>query len=90
MTTEPQDDVVERELDPDGDPTVTIPQAVAELKDSDTTELTSMYGCMDHVIDHIFSDPPSPEAEVEVRFSYEGFRITVNQDGHARFAEKEG
>ncbi|WP_232702362.1 HalOD1 output domain-containing protein [Halobacterium wangiae] len=83
-------EVVHRELDPErGEPNVQIAEIVAELKDTDASELTNMYSCIDHTIDHIFSNPPSPEADVEVRFSYEGSRITVEQNGTATIEQRQ-
>lgn len=38
----------------------------------------------DHA-DEIFSNPPAPEAQIRITFSYEGYRVTVEQDGTAKF-----
>ena len=89
MTANAPGDAVERRLDTDGEPATAVVEAVAELRGVDPTELDSIYGCIDHVLDHIFSNPPVPDAAVSVTFSYEGFRITVDQDGTARFVDVE-
>lgn len=82
--------VVHRELDTDREnPAVQVAEVVAELEDKQPEELTTTYDCLDHVIDNIFSDPPSPEADLQITFSYEGYRVTVEQDGTTRFAELE-
>jgi hypothetical protein len=39
------------------------------------------------MLDVVFENPPAPEAQVEVTFSYEGYRITVEQNGRARFVQ---
>ena len=70
-------------------PNVDITETVAELKEVESDELSPLYDSIDHVVDNIFSQPPSPEADVEVSFSYEGFRITVTQDGAATFRSRE-
>lgn len=80
------DDGVRTSFDPDqNQPNVDITEQVAELKGVDSDELSPLYDSIDHVVDNIFSSPPDPEADVEVSFSYEGFRITVSQDGTATF-----
>jgi len=66
-----------------------IAEIVAELEGKPATDLTSMWGCTDDVLAHIFSDPPSPEAEMVVEFTYEGYRITVEQDGTTELFEVE-
>jgi hypothetical protein len=44
-------------------------------------EMATMYGCVDGVLDDLFSDPPADEARMRIEFSYEGYRISVEQDG---------
>jgi len=86
MSEESSPEVVRRKLDPErGEPNVQVAEIVVDIKDTEPAELENMYGCIDHTIDHIFSNPPSSEADVEVRFSYEGCRITVEQNGEATF-----
>lgn len=68
-----------------GQPNVDVTETVAELKDAESDELAPLYDCIDHVIDNIFSEPPQPDANVEVSFDYEGFRITIEQNGEATF-----
>ena len=76
----------ERRLDTDaGNPAVQVAEVVAELKGTEPDQLESTYDQIDHVLDHIFSNPPSPDADVVVAFTYEGYRVTVAQDGMAEF-----
>lgn len=82
------DEMYHRTLDTDPDaeePATQVAETVASLADRDVEDLDSTWARFDHVVDEIFQDPPAPEAQVEVRFTYEGYRITVEQDGHARF-----
>jgi hypothetical protein len=58
---------------------------VSEFDDEEPEELQSTWERFDHVVDDIFQNPPSPEAHIEVSFTYEGYRITVRQDGNATF-----
>lgn len=88
MADDSRSEIVHRELDTEREqPAIAIVEIVAELKGREVDELATMWGCMDGVLDHVFSDPPSPEAQVEIAFSYEGYRITVDQDGMATVIE---
>jgi hypothetical protein len=80
--------IVHRDLDTDrGEPALQIVEIVAELEEKEERTLQSVWGCIDHVIDHLFSDPPSPDAQAQITFSYEGYRITVEQNGQAKFVK---
>lgn len=70
-------------------PQVALARALADLKGVETTELSQLYPCIDHLVDQLFESPPSPEAKTELTFSYEGFRITIYQDGHTVFQSLE-
>jgi hypothetical protein len=73
---------VHREMDADGEePTLQLVEIVADVEGKDPQELPPTYDHIDHVIDHIFTNPPVPEANVEISFDYEGYRITVDQKG---------
>ncbi|WP_135366521.1 HalOD1 output domain-containing protein [Halosimplex halophilum] len=80
------DKIVHREFDTDqDDPATAVAETVADLRGEETTDLATMYEQVDHMIDHLFSTPPSKDAQVQVEFTFEGYRITVDQDGTARF-----
>lgn len=84
-------EVVYRTFDVDeADPNVSVARTVAELENVETEELTPLYDCIDHILEHVFSDPPVPAAEAQITFSYEGYRITVEQDGSAVFRKQGG
>lgn len=88
MSDNHESDIVHEELDTDVEnPAVEIVRVVADLKNVDTSELSTVWDCIDGMLDHLFSNPPSDEAQIDVTFSYEGFRITVEQNGHAKFVE---
>lgn len=90
MTGDNDADIVHRELETEREePAVQVAEIVADLKDTDARELSSIWSCIDHALDNVFSDPPAPEMQIEIPFNYEGFRITVEQDGAARFVELE-
>jgi len=67
------------------EPSVDVAQAVAELEGKESTDLSAVYDTIDHMIEALFSEPPAPEAQAVLEFSYEGYRITLNQDGYATF-----
>lgn len=80
------DDVYETVFDTDQrQPNVDVTETVATLKGVESDDLSPLYDAIDHVIDNIFSNPPDPAADVQVTFSYEGFRVTIHQDGRATF-----
>ena len=84
----PSDEVVVRQLDADAnDPALEVAEIVAELEGADAARLQPTYDQLDHVLDHLFSTPPAPEAEIEITFTYEGYRITVEQNGRAEFVK---
>ncbi|MFC4451548.1 HalOD1 output domain-containing protein [Halorussus aquaticus] len=55
---------------------------VANLENCELTDLPPLYDQIDHLIEHLFSSPPPPEAQVEVEFSYYGYRIELDQSGN--------
>ncbi|SEO19079.1 hypothetical protein SAMN05216388_100969 [Halorientalis persicus] len=58
---------------------------VAELKGVEQDELDPLYSWVDGLIDSLYSSPPPAEAQGMVEFTYEGYRITLYQDGRAIF-----
>lgn len=88
MTDELEHHAVRRQLDTDQpEPAMAVVEALADIEDRDVTDYTPTYDCLDHVLEGIFSNPPSPEAAIRIEFSYEGYRITVEQDGTAEFVD---
>jgi|AntRauTorcE11898_2_1112593.scaffolds.fasta_scaffold103558_1 hypothetical protein len=67
------------------DPGVDVAEVIAELEGKESTDLSPVYTTIDHMVEELFSEPPSPEAQAVLQFSYEGYRITLNQDGYATF-----
>jgi hypothetical protein len=82
MEDDSEQSIERRDLSTDeGNPGPRIAEIVADLEDREMAEMETMYGCVDGILDHLFSDPPADEAGMCVEFSYEGYRITVEQDG---------
>lgn len=90
MSSGSESGIIRRELDPDaGSPAIQVVWAVADIEDEDPLGLPPIYDRAGGMLDGLFSDPPSSKAQGEITFSYEGFRITVDQDGMAKFVTTE-
>ncbi|WP_348608645.1 HalOD1 output domain-containing protein [Halobaculum rarum] len=88
MTDPHDDEIVRRELNTDREePTVAIAEVVADLEGTQADELTTAYDCIDGMISELYSNPPSPEAQMTIEFTYSGYRITVEQSGAAKFVK---
>lgn len=90
MDDRPDRDVIRRHLDTTAaEPSARLAELVGELKEKDVTDMKPMWACADHVLDHLFSNPPSPEAQMKVEFLYEGYHITVEQNGSVQLVQVE-
>lgn len=59
--------LVYRELDTDrNEPAIEVAEIIAGLKGTESTDLSSIYNTVDHLLTHLFENPPSPDAQVEV------------------------
>ncbi|WP_050032400.1 HalOD1 output domain-containing protein [Halorubrum halophilum] len=86
MTETHDDEIVHRELNSDREkPSIAIVEAIADLEGKQADELTPIYDCIDGMLSELYSNPPSPEAQMAVEFTYGGYRITVKQSGTADF-----
>ena len=72
----------------DEDPSEKLIETVAELKGVEERELQPLYSWADDLVGELYTSPPPAEAQTVVEFSYEGFRVTLYQDGHAVFANR--
>jgi hypothetical protein len=75
--------------DPDQSPGDELVSIVAELKGVAPNELDSLYSWVDSLVEDLYSSPPPTSAQALVEFSYEGYRITLYQDGHAVFMARD-
>lgn len=91
MGDEPDDhtrDIIHREFDPDDcTPKTDVVKVIADLEDEEPATLSPLYTTINDIIDKIFANPPAPDAQVEITFTYEGYRITIHQDGKAEFVK---
>lgn len=67
------------------DPQIDIARIVANLEGEEATDIGSLYDTIDHVVEHLYSNPPPIEAQAELEFTFEGYRIKLSQDGQATF-----
>lgn len=88
MPTPTERTPIYRTLARDREPTVQVVEIVAELEGKAVDEMTPAYECLGNVLEGVFSEPPVDDAQVEIAFSYEGYRVTIEQDGGAQFVEQ--
>lgn len=69
------------------DPNLQFVREVANLKGVEETDLDALYPTIDDMVEQLYSNPPSSHAQSELTFIYEGYRITLFQDGTAVFQE---
>lgn len=79
------DDVVARcRLDTGGDaPAIQLVGLVADLEDADPMELDPLYSQIDDLLNALFDSPPAAAADAELEFTYEEYRIRLDQNGTA-------
>ncbi|WP_435182079.1 HalOD1 output domain-containing protein [Halorussus sp. AFM4] len=78
--------LVHRELDTDrNEPLSEVAEIIADLNDTDVNDLPPIYDTIDHLLTHLFDNPPSPDSQVKVQFHYAGYQITVHHQGDALF-----
>ncbi len=87
-TDERERSIIRRQFDPgETTPETAVVETIAELKDTDQQKLSPLYSTVDHLLEHMFDNPPAPEAQVQITVTYEGYRITLSQDGTAEFVK---
>lgn len=69
----------------DEPPSTELVTIVAELKGVAQDELDPLYAWVDSLVADLYSSPPPADAQAVVEFTYEDYRITLYQDGHAVF-----
>lgn len=88
MVPDNDEELVHRELRTDQDnPSAEIAEIVAELKGTEMEQLPTAYEVLNDILSHLFQNPPASEAQAQITFSYDEFRITVEQNGEAKFVQ---
>lgn len=85
MSTATDGAIVRRELDTERPAAVQVVEVIADLDGKRISELETAYRHLGHVLDDLFSTPPAADAQVEVSFTYEGYRVKIEQDGTTTF-----
>ncbi|MFB6087690.1 MAG: HalOD1 output domain-containing protein [Haloarculaceae archaeon] len=82
---------VHRNFDPaEHDPVYYVVDTIAELERVSIEELPSTYDNIDGLVDRLYENPPRPETQATIEFSYAGYRVTLHQDGQATFLKIAG
>lgn len=65
------------------DPEVDLVEGIADLEETTPEELSPIWDCVGNMLESLSSVPSSSGAQLTLSFSYEGYRISVNQNGEA-------
>ena len=57
---------------------------IADTDGTPIEALPPLYTQIDHLVENLFKNPPAPNAQVEVVFSYAGYRVRITQEGTVR------
>lgn len=70
---------------PNDTPEIDVAKIVAELEGKEATDISALYDTIDHMVEHLYSSPPPINAQAQLEFTFEGYRIVLTQDGAATF-----
>lgn len=56
-------------------------EVIACLEDAEVEDLPPLYDQIDDFVSRLYDRPPAPEAEMELAFSYCGYRVRLTRDG---------
>lgn len=87
-TEDSQGDIFQRTLETDrGEPWMEIIEVISDLEETQPTELPPMYDTIANLARELYSNPPSHDAQAKLEFFYDGYRITLYQEGSATFVK---
>ena len=90
MNSDAGNEMFQRQLDTDGGvPTTQLVETISEIEGTEPTELEPIWPNVGGMVERLFSDPPSPDARMEIEFNYLAYRIRIEQDGSATFMKTE-
>lgn len=79
---------VQREIEPNPETAeYDLLEIIAEEESVEMDKLPSLYDQVGHFVEQLFDEPPSDEAQMEIQFSYAGYRVKVSQEGHVTLVE---
>jgi len=74
--------IVRRHIPPDPETSeYDFLELLAEVEGCEIEDLPSLYNEVEHVVETLFSTPPSAAAQMSISFSYAGYRITIDRNG---------
>jgi hypothetical protein len=74
--------IVRRHIDPDQSTAeYDFLEIIAELEGCEIEALPSLYNEVDNVVETMFKTPPSERAQLEISFSYAGYRVRIDRTG---------
>jgi hypothetical protein len=80
--------IVRAQVDPNPDTAEhDLLSIIADLEGVDIEALPSLYTEADHFVEMLFKTPPSDGAQMEIAFSYVGYRITISKKGQVRLVD---
>jgi len=75
-------DITRRQINPDPSTAeYDILEIVAELDGREIEMLPPLYNEAEHMVETLFRSPPSQRAQMELSFSYVGYRINIDRSG---------
>jgi len=87
----PESSLIRREVEPaEDEANYRVLETIADVEGVEVTDLPPLYERIDHILDHLFDTPPAPDAQVVITFSYYGYRVRVDQEGHVELARLNG
>lgn len=79
---EPEYGIVRMEIDPDPKTAEhDLLAVIADIEGVAIEELPSLYREVNHFVEQLFDTPPSTDAQMEISFSYAGYRVTLARSG---------
>lgn len=60
---------------------------IADVERVAIDELPAFYTQAGHFVEELFQTPPSEEAQMEISFSYAGYRVTLNRSGDLKLVD---
>lgn len=68
---------------------LTFLELVADVADCELDDLPRLWPTLGDVLRHAFATPPAESADLELEFTYFGYRIHVDRAGTITFSEPE-
>jgi hypothetical protein len=83
-----EDIVAQRQLNADrGDQMIQLVELIADIDDVEPTEISPIYRDIDSLVSDFFGSQPPSRGDATLAFSYQGYRIHVQQDGRTTVRE---